>query len=236
LYDDNSEVAAVIDSLKVSANAAPVRHETAHKLRQAIAAGVFAPGQRLVERDLQEKMGVSRTSIREALRQLEADGLVEVVPGKGPIVAVLTPDTARDIYQVRGHLEGLAAALFAEHGSPDQLSELDHAVNLIEAAVAEDDLARALDAKEHFYAVLLEGSGNAVLGSLLGSLHGRIRSLQAVTLSQPGRAAKSVAEVRAIVTAIKAGHPDEAFQASIRHVASARAVAVSALGAAVDEQ
>ena len=92
--------------------AAPLRQQVLDELRQSIIAGRLNPGERLIERELISMMGVSRTVIREALRQLESEGLVAIVPNKGPIVRTLTLEEARDLYAIRAVLEGLAARLF----------------------------------------------------------------------------------------------------------------------------
>src|SRR5690348_15248882 len=89
-----------------------VQQQAASKLRAAILAGVFQPGDRLVEADLCERLGVSRPSVREALRSLEAEKLVAIVPNRGPLVPLITWEQAKEIYQVRVLLEGEAAAAF----------------------------------------------------------------------------------------------------------------------------
>src|SRR5690606_38258491 len=106
-------------AFRVERVAAPLRHQVIESIRNAIVTGHFKPGERLLERRLCEMTGVSRTLVREALRQLESEGLIEVVAHRGPKVAVLKPDMAKDIYLVRAKLEGLAAALFARRPSQD---------------------------------------------------------------------------------------------------------------------
>src|SRR5689334_11856309 len=94
--------------------AAPIREQIEQQLRQAITSGHFRPGDRLIERELCTLFGVSRASLREALRQLEGDGLLTNIPHKGLVVATMTKEQAFDVYQVRAVLEGLAGRLFAE--------------------------------------------------------------------------------------------------------------------------
>ena len=101
------------DGMKVQQHAAPLRKEVARLLRTDILDGILAPGQRLIEGVLCERYGVSRTVIREALRQLESESLISVLPNKGPIVTVLTSKDIAAIYEVRRCLEGLAGELFA---------------------------------------------------------------------------------------------------------------------------
>src|SRR5215469_10196351 len=107
----------------VTRTSAPVRIQVEHRLRHAILTGHFRPGDRLIERELLELLGVSRSSLREALRHLEGHGLVVNIPQKGLVVATMTLEEAAEIYQVRASVEGLAGSLFAEHASIEQQAE-----------------------------------------------------------------------------------------------------------------
>src|SRR5215212_7088024 len=119
-------------SLRVETLAAPVRQKVVEVLRGAITAGRFAPGERLTERALCELTGVSRVSVREALRQLESEGLIEIQPNRGPMVSRLSRRDAESLYQMRGALEALAARLFAEAASDQQIGELAAAVAVLQ--------------------------------------------------------------------------------------------------------
>jgi len=215
--------------LAIARIAAPIREQVAHQLRRAITSGLFRPGDRLIERELCAQLGVSRTSLREALRQLESDGLVTTIPYKGIVVSSLTPDEARQVYQVRAVIEGLAGRLFAEHATASQCTQLATAMQAIETALAEGNLAHLVEAKAHFYHILLSGCGNRQAMLVLQSLHDRIASLRTLTLAQPGRAAESVAEMRQILAAILARDGRQAEQACIHHVERAAAVAAAVL-------
>jgi DNA-binding GntR family transcriptional regulator len=209
----------------ISRIAAPIREQVESQVRQAITTGRFRPGDRLIERELCALLGVSRTSLREALRQLEGDGLVVNIPHKGMIVAMVTREEAEEIYQVRAVVEGLAGRLFAEQATDELRAALESAMNAVEAALEEGDLQALVTAKDQFYAVLLGGCGNRTAGVVLQSLHDRIASLRFVTLAQPGRAAASVAEMRRMLGAILAREPEEACRACIEHVEGAATVA-----------
>src|ERR1700688_2035408 len=115
-------------SVPVERVAAPLRDQVLDGLRQAIVEQRLPPGQRLIERELIEQIGVSRTTIREVLRELDAEGLVTTIPQKGAIVVVPTPEEAADLYDVRGSLEALAARRFVERASGEQLVALRRAV------------------------------------------------------------------------------------------------------------
>ena len=101
--------------LKIEKVPALLRQQVLEQLREAIISGVLLPGARLIERELTEQMGVSRTVVREALRQLEAEHLVEVIPNKGPFVRQLSINEAEDLYRIRAVLHGLAARMCPEN-------------------------------------------------------------------------------------------------------------------------
>jgi GntR family transcriptional regulator, trigonelline degradation regulator len=209
--------------------AAPVREQVEAQLRQAIVTGHFEPGTRLVERELCTLLGVSRTSLREALRQLEGDGLVMNIPHKGIVVTTITRKTAEEIYEVRAVVEGLAGRLCAEHLTVDLERALKAAMEQIEVAHQAEDLVALIAAKEQFYQVLLAFCGNRTAGVVLQSLHDRIASLRALTLAQPGRAEASVAEMRRILETIVAQDGPAACHACIDHVEQAAQVATAVL-------
>lgn len=213
----------------ISHVAAPVREQVEARLRQAIVAGHFEPGARLIERELCTLLGVSRTSLREALRQLENDGLVTNIPHKGVVVAIMTRIEAEEIYQVRAVVEGLAGRLCAEQLTKELESALQTAMEQIEAAQRAENLTELVSTKEQFYQVLLSGCGNRTAGIVLQSLHDRIASLRALTLAQPGRAEASVAEMRHILSAILARDGNAACRACIDHVEQAAMVAARVL-------
>jgi DNA-binding GntR family transcriptional regulator len=214
---------------RVLAMAAPVRSQVVEMLRSAITHGQFAPGQRLVETDLCDRMGVSRPSLREALRQLESEGLVVTVPNRGPTVSLLSRQDVASIYAVRGALEALAAQLFAETASEQQVDELDHSVDQLELAYKSEDLEKIVVAKQRFYDVLLSGSGNSILPSMLRTMNARITQLRRLSLSSPQRGAISLREIRAVLRAIKRRDADGAFKASLHHVKEASKVVLRSL-------
>jgi DNA-binding GntR family transcriptional regulator len=215
--------------MRVAPVAAPVRSQVVETLRTAITSGRFAPGQRLVEKDLCDLLGVSRPSVREALRELESEGLINTIPNRGPLVSMLSARDAVSIYEVRGVLEGLAAKLFAEHATPEQIQDLSDAVDRLDAAYATQDVEQILVAKRAFYDVLLEGSQNVVIPSMLRTMNARITQLRRVSLSSPKRLPGSMREIRAVLKAIKSRDPEAAFQASLRHIEQASKVAIAKL-------
>jgi DNA-binding GntR family transcriptional regulator len=187
-------------------------------LRNAILTGRFAAGARLVEAELCRLLGVSRPSVREALRQLEAERLVVITPFKGPAVATIDWPEAEQIYEVRALLEGQAAYLFATRASKEQVAAMRSALKHFEDAVRKNDAEGRLLHTDEFYNVMLKGSGNIVIGDLLTGLHARINLLRARSMSQQGRSRESTGELRRIVSAIVARDAETARAACIEHV------------------
>lgn len=205
----------------------PIRNQVAQALRDAISDLRLKPGQMLVERELCELTGASRPSVREALRQLESEGLVASVTGKGTVVTSVTSEEARQLYQVRGVLEGLAGRLFTDNASPAQRAALIDVVDRFEADLERPD--RLLAVANDFFAVLFDGSGNAVASQITLSLQRRTSQLRATSLMEPGRAKQTLKELRSILAAIKKGDADKAEQLCRDHVVRAQAVALQRL-------
>jgi DNA-binding GntR family transcriptional regulator len=191
----------------IQRSAAPLRAQVLEHLRRSIITGRLKPGARLIERELIALTKVSRTVIREALRQLESEGLIAMIPNKGPVVRALTLAEARDLYAIRAVLEGLAARLCAEHASLAQAARLDEALDAAARAYRTGEADEILDAKNRFYDALLEGAGSDTLSSMLGMLHGRIRRWRALGLGHARRSARrsgeSIRNLRAMVAAIR---------------------------------
>jgi DNA-binding GntR family transcriptional regulator len=208
---------------------APIREQTINNLRNAIIQGEFKQGERLFERELCKRMGVSRTSVREALRHLESEGLVSVIPQKGPIVAKVTIEEAEDIYQVREMLEGLACRLFAEQATSSAISALSRSLDVMEKYSQERDVTKLVAEKDNFYKIILEGCGNKVVCSFIRSLHARINFLRATSLSYPERSFQALKEIRSILEAIRRRDSDAAWNASTYHVRKAKSAALRVL-------
>lgn len=206
-----------------------LREQVAERLRMAIAAGRFPPGARLIERELCEMMGVSRSSLREALRELQADGLITLQPNKGLSVTVVSLKTARSIYECRAMLEGLAARLFARNATEQQMKALRQSVNRL-AEVYEDFSAEAfISAKTRFYEILLDGAGNEVAADMLKRIHTRVSQLRVVSLSSAERARQSIRELRDFLDALEARDEDEAYRICVAHVEAAAKAALGSI-------
>ena len=218
-------------SLRIS-SMPTLRQQIVDRIREAIETRQFPPGSRLIERDLCERMGVSRTSIREALRELEAAGLITTQPNKGPIVSIVTADMAKAIYEVRTVLEGLAARLFARHASTAQIAALKETVDRLADVYDDYTPLEFLKVKSEFYRVLLEGAGNPVVSDMLNAIHTRVSQLRATSLSNPSRARESLAEIREFVAALEARNEEAAWHTCVRHIQNASNAALKILESA----
>lgn len=215
------------DAFRVERSPALIRSQVLENLRQAILDRRLEPGQRLIERELVELTGASRTSVREALRELAAEGLVTAVPNKGTVVTSVSAEEARQLYEVRSVLEGLAGRLFVANASPAQRKALTRALERIEKQAAKG--TSILAAKDAFYDVLFEGGGNRALKSLVGTLHARVSVLRSLSMSVPGRLEHSLKELRAILDAVVANDADAAAAACAWHVKEAGRAGLLAL-------
>lgn len=217
------------DDFKVQRVASVLRHSVTESIRNAILVGRFRAGERLPERELCEMTGVSRTLVREALRQLESEGLIIVIPHRGPVVERLSPEQARGIYQVREELEGLACQLFAEHATDAQLAALREAFQGLKRALTRGTALEQIAAKNAFYQQLLDGAGNEALTNTLRLLNSRVMLLRSTSMQAPGRAKHSVAELSDLLRALEKRDGKAARVAGSLHVRNAASVAIGIL-------
>jgi DNA-binding GntR family transcriptional regulator len=214
--------------------AAPLRTQVLDVLRNAILTMQFAPGQRLIERELIDLTGVSRTTIREALRELAAEGLVKTIPQKGAIVVALSPEEAEELYDLREVLESHLVRRFVARAPDGDIVRLRRVLtrlaDAVESGAATSDL---LVEKDRLYEVLLDGAGNSALRASLSQLHARVSLLRASSLSSsPDRPRRSVEEIRRIVEAVEERDADRAAAATVAHLRAAAAAGIRAVTAA----
>ena len=179
----------------------------------------------MLEADLCRQMGVSRTSVREALRQLEAERLVTIIPNRGPSVTLLSWNEAAAIYDARELLEGEAAARFAERATTADVARAKSVLADFDRAVTMDDAHSRLTHTQRFYDLIIQGCGNPVIGEMLQSLFARINFLRAHSMSREGRAKMSSVEMWRMYAAIESRNARAARAAAVQHVKSACAVA-----------
>lgn len=189
------------------------------------------PGQRLVERELVEALEVSRTTVREALRSLTAEGLVTVVAQRGAFVSAPSPGQAADLYAVRASLEHLVVERFVERATDADVERLRAALDAYAAAAETEPMAVLIQAKDDFYEVLARGARSDVLESLLERIQGRVRALRPTSLGNPGRVAASITELRGVVDAITVRDAERAARLCAEHVRTAASNVLSTLEA-----
>ena len=148
----------------------PLRDVVFNTLRQAILKGELAPGERLMEIQLAEKLGVSRTPIREAIRKLELEGLVLMIPRKGAEVARISEKSLRDVLEVRRSLEELAIELACERMTQEELKELEEAQKKFGDAIETGDAMAIAETDEHYHDLIYQGTGNDKLVQMLNNL------------------------------------------------------------------
>lgn len=193
-------------------------------LKRRIVDNDLPPGHRLVERDLAVELGVSRIPLREALRLLSAEGLVVIVPGKGTIVAPLTPQDVRDLFDVRESLEVLAARLAAERADPAALARLREC---LAAARRADGRARLLtEANADFHSALVTAADNRLLAGMMRPLEAQVRRLFHLTIDRD--LDRQCAEHEALYEAIANGDAQRAAELALSHVSSGREATLAA--------
>lgn len=218
-------------AIRVERPSKTLRELALEKVRDAIVSGHFKPGDRLVERDLCAQLGVSRTIVREVLRHLESEGLVTNLANKGPIVARLDIDEARQIYEIRGALEGMAARLCAQKTDPEIVQGLDAALVAIREAYASNDMAGVLDQTTGFYETLFTSVDRQIAWGVVKLMIVRINHLRSMTIKTERRSVEGPAQMQKIVDAIRAGDGEAAERAAIDHVHRAAAIAEAVLHA-----
>jgi DNA-binding GntR family transcriptional regulator len=213
-----------IESLKIDSPPVRLRELALERIREAIVAGTFEPGARLVERTLCEQLGVSRSVIREVIRHLETEGLIEMAK-QGPIVARLDWNDARQIYEVRALLESAAVADCASSADSVTKSRLAAILDDLDRNAARNDPPAMLGATIEFYATIFATSGHDVAWEIVTRLNSRISRLRVMTLSTANRTVSGPARLREIFNAIDRNDPEAASAACRQHIAEAARIA-----------
>lgn len=206
------------EALLVAGQSVSLRALVAERLRLAIVTGRFRPGQQLRERELCELTGVSRPSLREALRQLEAEGLITTAPHRGLVVTALTLEEVAQLYDLRRVLENFAAREFARRRRPEDVAALREALRrLCEMEETGTPLAM-LEQGTAFYGAFAAGSGNPYLAQSLRALHNRIALIRFITLHDRRTIRHGFALLRELCDAIAAGDKARTEDLCNRHL------------------
>jgi GntR family transcriptional regulator, trigonelline degradation regulator len=208
----------MLPSLKVERPNVTLRELALQKMRTAILDARFLPGDRLVERALCEELGVSRTVVREVLRHLETEGLIQTLPNQGPIVAILDTASAAEIYEIRALLEGEAAMACAMCSDEAIVAALDECIGHIQHAFDTQDHHSVRDLTTAFYERMFIGGRKHVAWEIVQSLTARINRLRALTIASDDRGHQAVQEMQQILAAIRAHDGPRARDAARAHV------------------
>ena len=190
-------------------------------LRRAIEAGILEPGMRLVEKDLCEQLEVSRTSLREALRELQAEGVLTHVSNRGLTVATVTRREADNIYRIRKVLEPLLVEQFIENAGEADIQSLKFSSRKLEEAYGSGDFAVITSAKRDFYDRICVGADNAIAFDILNRLTLRTSQLRRKSVARPERQQQSVREIDELIRAIEARDVEAARAVAETHVSNA---------------
>lgn len=205
----------------VETNSGSLRSRVFSQLQNDILNGLYQPGESLIETKLSEELGVSRTPIREAIRQLELEGLVQSIPNKGAIVKGISAKDIEDIYTIRMLIEGLAARWATEKITPEELEELKDAAELEEFYTGKNDLVHLLQFDSRFHDIIFKASKSKPLMHTLSTFHHYVQRARSISLNSPERAQKALEEHKAILKAIEEHDPEKAERLTTEHVRNA---------------
>lgn len=200
---------------------APLRNKIILALRSAIEMGLLQPGQRLVEMDLCEQLSVSRTSLREALRELQAEGILEHSSNRGLSVSAVSVEDAKNIYRLRSVIEALIAEQFIEKASDAQIKDLVRESENVKKMYRSGVLEDMLRAKRNFYDRLCSGAENPIALDMINRLVLRTSSLRARSITRKERQEQSIKEITTLVEAIQRRDIEAARKAATEHVNNA---------------
>ncbi|MDD2401666.1 MAG: GntR family transcriptional regulator [Clostridia bacterium] len=190
-------------------------------LRDAIVSQVLAPGERLMETELAEEMGVSRTPVREAIRKLELEGYIVMLPRKGAYVSGLSIKDINDVFEVRGALEALASGLAAARATQDEIEQMERDLVAEAAHFETSDLLKTIEVDVKFHEMIYSASRNTRLQGLIKDLRDQVQRFRTTTLAVPGRMKFALEEHKMIVEAIASGDIQGAKDAAREHIESA---------------
>jgi DNA-binding GntR family transcriptional regulator len=195
-----------------------LRGRVFNRIREDILSGKYRQNEELKETSIGNELGVSRTPVREALRQLELEGLVYIIPNKGAYVTGISPKDIHDIYMVRSYLEGLCARWACEHITEAKIEELDEIVYLSEFHAKKEHIEQLLELDNKFHEIIYEASQSKILVHVLSDFHHYVERVRKVSLSSKSRAIKCNVEHTALLEAIKQRDCDRAESLAHEHM------------------
>ena len=196
----------------------PLREVVCETLRDAVRRGILQPGERLMEIQLAEDLGVSRTPVREAIRKLEMEGYVIMMPRRGTYVADLSIRDINEVFEIRTSLESLASGLAAERINEDELEKLQRLLVEIGAYIKSGDMDSIVRTDTEFHDLLYQASRNSRLVGIISNLREQLTRFRTTSMSFPGRLKATLEEHRKIVEAIAQGDEKAARKAAEHHM------------------
>lgn len=198
-----------------------LRGRVFHRLREDILSGKYKEGDELKEVAIGEELGVSRTPVREAFRQLELEGLIQIIPNKGAYVTGITEKDVKDIYMIRSLLEGLCARWACEHITENQMEEMEENIYLSKFHAQKGHLEQLAELDNRFHEILYEACNSKMLEHQLRDFHEYVLRVRKKTLSNANRGPKSNEEHEMLMEAIKAKDADKAEKLANMHMINA---------------
>ncbi len=195
-----------------------LRGRVFHRIREDILRGKYKQNEALIEIKISEELGVSRTPVREAIRQLELEGLVTSIPNKGAIVTGISSKDIEDIYAIRSLIEGLAARWAAQNITDEQISELEEIVYLSEFHLSKRNFDQLYELDNRYHEKLYEISNSKILKHVLSDFHHYVQRVRKASLSSVERAEKSILEHKAILEAMKSGDYQKVESLTNNHI------------------
>ena len=198
-----------------------LRDVVCEALREAITSGILQPGERLMETQIAEELGVSRTPVREAIRKLELEGFVIMMPRRGTYVADLSMKDINEVFEIRTSLEVLAAGLAAERITEEELEQLNRLLVKISEYIEAGDLDKIVETDVAFHDILYRASRNNRLVAIINNLREQTSRFRSISLGHPGRLQETLKEHRRLVDAISQRDPELAQQMAHEHMENA---------------
>lgn len=207
----------------------PLRETVCEALRDAIRRGILEPGERLMEVQLAEELGISRTPVREAIRKLEQEGYVIMMPRRGTYVSSVSVHDVKEIFEIRSALESLSTGLAAIRIEPEELEKLRALLAEIEGHIERKDIDKIVATDVEFHGLLYQVSRNDRLVAIISNLKEQLARFRTLSMSYPGRLQETLEEHRAMVEAIAAGDVEAARDAAERHMERAEETLLKAM-------
>ncbi len=207
----------------------PLREIVCENLRDAIKKGILEPGERLMEVQLADELGISRTPVREAIRKLEQEGYVIMMPRRGTYVSNISEGDVKEIFEIRSALESLAAGLAARRIEQNELEDLQSLLNEIEGYIKQNNIEKIVETDVKFHGLLYQVSRNNRLVGIINNLKEQLARFRTLSMSYPGRLQATFEEHSEMVEAISNGDVSSARDAAERHMEQAEETLLKAM-------